>query len=42
MENKDVGDLARDYYLKGFGCSESILHAFKNLGRDTEKIISEG
>ncbi|MEE9605638.1 MAG: C-GCAxxG-C-C family protein [Candidatus Scalindua sp.] len=32
MENKEVGDLARDYYLKGFGCAESILHAFNDLG----------
>ncbi len=32
MENKDVGELARDYYLKGFGCAESTLHAFNDLG----------
>ena len=31
MENKDVGELARDYYLKGFGCAESVLHAFNDL-----------
>ncbi len=32
MENKDVGELSRDYYLKGFGCAESVLHAFNDLG----------
>jgi hypothetical protein len=32
MENKDVGELARDYYLKGFGCAESVLNAFNDLG----------
>jgi C_GCAxxG_C_C family probable redox protein len=30
MENNDVGNLAREYYLKGFGCAESILHAFND------------
>ncbi len=32
MENNDVGNLAREYYLKGFGCAESILHAFNDIG----------
>ncbi len=32
MENNDVGNLARGYYLKGFGCAKSILHAFNDLG----------
>ena len=32
MENKDVGEVAREYYLRGFGCAESILHAFNDLG----------
>ncbi len=32
MENNDVGQLAREYYIKGFGCAESILHAFNDLG----------
>ncbi len=32
MENNDVGALAREYYLKGFGCAESTLHAFNDLG----------
>ncbi len=32
MENSDVGNLAREYYIKGFGCAESILHAFNDIG----------
>ncbi len=32
MEDKDVGNLTREYYLKGFGCAESILHAFNDMG----------
>ncbi len=32
MEEKDVGDLARENYIKGFGCAESILHALKDKG----------
>jgi C_GCAxxG_C_C family probable redox protein len=31
MEGKDVGELAMEYYLKGLGCAESILHAFNDL-----------
>ena len=31
MEKKDVGELAMEYYLKGLGCAESILHAFNDL-----------
>ncbi len=31
MENNDVGELAREYYLKGFGCAESILHAYNDM-----------
>ncbi len=32
MESKDIGTLAREYYLNGFGCAESILHAFNDMG----------
>ncbi len=32
MKNRDVGELAREYYLEGFGCAESILHAFNDQG----------
>ncbi|MCP4364638.1 MAG: C_GCAxxG_C_C family protein [Planctomycetes bacterium] len=32
MEEKDVGELARENYIKGFGCAESILHALKDKG----------
>ncbi|HCN19179.1 MAG: hypothetical protein A3C38_03900 [Planctomycetes bacterium RIFCSPHIGHO2_02_FULL_50_42] len=32
MEEKDVGELARENYMKGFGCAESILHALKDKG----------
>jgi C_GCAxxG_C_C family probable redox protein len=31
MEDRDVGELAMEYYLKGLGCAESILHAFNDL-----------
>src|SRR3990167_8839724 len=32
MEEKDVGELARENYMKDFGCAESILHALKDKG----------
>lgn len=32
MEEKDVGELARENYMKGFGCAESILHALREKG----------
>lgn len=31
-EEKDVGEMAREFYLDGFGCAESILHALKDKG----------
>lgn len=31
MEDRDVGELAMEYYLRGLGCAESILHAFNDL-----------
>ena len=30
MEGKDVGTVAREHYLNGFGCAESILHALND------------
>jgi len=32
MEDKDIGTVAREHYLNGFGCAESTLHAFNDLG----------
>ena len=31
-EAQDVGTIAREYYLDGFGCAEGILHALKDAG----------
>ncbi len=40
MQNNDVGNLARDNYLNGFGCAESILHAFNDIGTiDTHETL---
>ncbi len=32
MANKDIGKLAREYYLTGYGCAESILLALNEKG----------
>ncbi len=32
MEMRDVGTIARENYLNGYGCAESILHALNDMG----------
>ncbi len=31
-QSQDVGTVAREYYLNGFGCAESVLHALNYTG----------
>ena len=40
MENKDVGALAREYYLKGFGCAESTVEVFPEYSEGLKDVES--